>query len=297
MFSRTPVCPPCRRSDSKVREQYAAIVAALEKLFDKKSSTEPANDIDLSNMLGVVKGDCKFCKKPVYNNPHCFKRKWPTDDVYSHGNTREECDKWEAWLNDLKQTTTAKAKPRRTSWKVWKFIQINPLTIMTLLVLVLIFVIMLMAGLIDPIIELMKSILKGLGTWFLDLFKGMLCDCGKDWKESDWVKAELAEGYLNTIASLKTENLNLQRQLDWANFQRSQMPGWEFNNTTHTPEATPTSLFGAMQSAMNVVTAVVTGAGMFLACKSAFDTPDLAALAGVPPMSPMGKAAEQRRTQ
>lgn len=295
MFSRTAVCTPCPcPSDSKVRKGYDDLVAALEKLFDKKSSTEPAEKIDSSNMFGVVKGDCKFCGGPVFDKPHNFKRKWPTDGRYSHGNTKKGCEVWQAYLEEQ---TTAKAKPRRTSWKVWKFIQINPLTIMSLLVLVLILVILLMTGVLEPIVELMKSILKGLGTWFLDLFKDMLCPCGRDWKKRDWVSAELAEGYRNEIANLKTENLNLQRQLDWANFQRSQMPGWEFNNTTHTPEATPTSLFGAMQSAMNVVTAVVTGAGLVLAYKSALETPDLAALAGVPPMSPMGKAAEQRRTE
>lgn len=293
MFSRTTVCPPCP-SDSKVRKGYDDLLKALENLFDKKSSTEPAKKIDLSNTFGVVKGNCKFCENPVYQKPHWAKRVWPSGR-YSHGDNEDGCKLWNAYLKDLEEKTMAKEKPRRTSWKVWKFIQINPLTIMALLVIVLILVILLMAGVLEPMVKFMCSILAGLWASFLDLLRGMLCPCGPKWNSEDWVPADIAEGYRDTIANLQNEILDLQRQVNWAKTQQNFVPDPPLDNTAQTPKAATTSMSGAMLAAMNVATAVLTGTGFILASWAMGKNPELGTVTGMSPAAMAGNAAQARQ--
>jgi len=265
-------------------------VDALQKIFGEKSSTEPAKKFDLSNFFGVVKGDCKFCNKPVYQKPHWAKRIWPSGR-YSHGDDEDGCKLWNAYIKDLEEKTMAKAKPRRTSWRVWKFIQMNPLTIMSLLVMVLIFLILLMTGVLEPIVWFCVGALKYLWASFLDLLRGMLCPCGPKWDPGNWVSADLAEGYRNKITRLEQDNKDLQMQLDWATRQHGPMPDPPVDNTAQTPEPTTTSMSRAMLVAMNVATAVVTGTGCLLAFWFMGENPELGTATG---MSMPGMAAEAR---
>lgn len=285
MFSRTAVytsCPPCP-SDSQVARNYAGLVRALQTFFGEKSSTEPVEEIKKPVTSGKIKGLCRFCNDPVYDD-YDWKRGWPNFPRYSHGNTKDDCDLWKA---KIEQDTTAKEKHRRTSWKVWKFIEINPLTIMTLCILVLILVILNMAGVLIPMLVFMWSILEGLWTLFLDLFKGMLCPCGKD----DWVPADIAEGYVNKITRLEQDNMDLQRQLNWAKTQQNHVPDPPVDNTAQTPEPATTSMSGAMLVAMNMATAVVTGTGCLLAYWAVGANPELGTATG---MSMPGMAAQER---
>ena len=287
----TAVCTPCPcPSDSKVRKGYDDLVDALQKIFGEKSSTEPAKKIDLSNFFGVVKGDCKFCNKPVYQKPHWAKRIWPSGR-YSHGDDEDGCNIWNAYLTDLEEKTMAKAKPRRTSWRVWKFIQMNPLTIMSLLVMVLILLILLMTGVLEPIFWFCVGALKYLWASFLDLLRGMLCPCGPKWDPDNFVPADVAEGYVDRITHLEQNNKDLQMKLDWATRQHGPMPDPPVDNTAQTPEPATTSMSGAMLVAMNVVTTVVTGAGCLLAYWAMGENPELGTATG---MSMPGMAAQKR---
>jgi len=280
--------PPCP-SDSKVRQKYKDFVTALEELFIKKSSTKPAKEIDFTNFFGVVKGNCKFCEEYVYQKPHWAKRIWD-NGRYSHGDNADGCRLWKAYLENLKETTMAKEKPRHTSSKVWKFIHINPLTIMLSLIMVLIFIILWITGWLYPLALFLYSILEYFWKFCSGLFQGMLCPscpscpCGNDWNYKDWVPAEVAEDYVGLIASLKTE-------LERARFQQNHTPGPEFKTT---PEPATTSMSSAMLVAMNLVTAAVTGTALGVAFWAFGANPELATVTGASPMSMPGCAALNR---
>lgn len=161
--------------------------------------------------------------------------------------------------------------------------------------MVLILVILWMAGVLVPMLLFIGSILKGLATSFLDLLRGMLCPCGPKCDPDDWVRAEVAEGYRDTIANLQKENLDLQRQLDWAKTQQKQVPDPPFDNTAQTPEAATTSMSSAMLVAINVATTVVTGLGWFLASWAMGENPELGPATGMSPSAMAVQAAQARR--
>jgi hypothetical protein len=201
--------------------------------------------------------------------------------THHHGEHVNACD-------DFKKKYFPEYYRTKKSW--WSFFTNKPLITV---IVVLILVILLMAGVLWPLLEFIGSILMGLATSFLDLFRGMLCPCGSKWDPENWVDAEVAEGYRDTIANLQKENLNLQRELDWAKTQQKQVPDPPFDNTAQTQETTPPSVVdwkGYSQAVINLAALIGSGFWAYYAATSS----GVNALAGAPQMSLPGQAAQGR---